>query len=215
MLASKTNVKVIELRGKLHLDLTFQERAMVGSTKLVIRMITHNPNFYLEVKAGYTVKVEFIDPHLEIHRARVTDLLIKGHKAALAHGTAKYPICRSEVIPFNIAKGYVDFMQDNLICGQIPRRIFAAFVSNEAFLGSYKKNPFYFEHCYISYFTISIDGKHYPGIPYKPDFKKDKYGREHTSLFQVLGQNGTDSYLETLKERIQGRIHNLRLQYCT
>ena len=203
LIKSSTNTSIIDLRGKLHLDLTYQERAILGRTMFSIRMVPHQPKFYLTVPDGINVTVELIDPRLDVHRSKITEQQLKGHQAALAVGTAKYPICRTEVIPFNLTKDYVDFMQDNLISGQIPRRCFVMFVSNDAFNGSLKEEPFQFENYNISYICMYVDGTMYPSRPYSPNFDKNLFAREHTALYQVLNQNGTDTYLQLSKKEFK------------
>ena len=50
----------------------------------------------------------------------------------------------SNVKAFTIAKGSFDANIDNVHSGQLPRRIFVAFVNNLAYCGSYELNPFKF-----------------------------------------------------------------------
>ena len=191
--------KIIKLMGKLHLDLAFQPKAILGGTTIKLTLVPNDPAFYLFTSDTSIVpEVVFESVSLYVHRSKVNFPIVEGHNLALNKQTAKYPICRSNVKSFTISSGTVNASIDNAISGQLPRRIFIAMVPNDAFTGVLNKNPFDFKNYKLNYIATYIDGVQYPSKPYQPNFDKNLTLREYLGLFESLNQLTTDSAL-TLK----------------
>ena len=192
----------IELMGKLHLDLAFQPKALLGGTTVKLTLVPNDPAFYLWTSDSTIVpEVVFESTSLYVHRSKVNFPIVEGHNLGLSKQTAKYPICRSNVKAFTISTGTQNASIDNAISGQLPRRIFVAMVPNDAFTGVLTKNPFEFKHYNLNYIVAYIDGMQYPSKPYQPDFKNKIYVREYLGLFESLNQLSTDSVLSLTKEQ--------------
>jgi hypothetical protein len=192
----------IELMGKLHLDMAFQPRAILGGTKLKITLVPHYPNFYLMNKDQNLVpNVEFENVVFYAHRSKVNESVVHAHNVALTKATAKYPICRSMVKAFNINSGNHTISIDNALNGQLPRRVFIAMVTNDAFTGNFSKNPFRFEHFNLNHLALYVGGEQHPINGYNPDFENKLYVREYIGLFEALNQLNTDSTLLLSKEQ--------------
>ena len=192
--------KTMELIGKPHLDIAFQERAILGGSTIKIEFTPHDPSFYLRADTSKVIpSVDFIDASLFIHRSKVSTLIYEAHNAALKKGNARYPICRNEVKTFSVSSGAHSATIDNIVNGQLPRRAFVAMVSNNAFNGTYSKNPFNFKHFNCNYICSYIDGVQVPSIPYTPDFNSGIYTREYLGLFESVNQLTTDSTISLSK----------------
>ena len=63
------------------------------------------------------------------------------HANALAKTTAKYPLSRVVVKSFNMHSGIVGDTLDNVILGQLLKRIILGFVKNRAFNGNRRLPP--------------------------------------------------------------------------
>lgn len=179
------NYAICDLYGRLHTDLAFQGRSLLGGSKLIVRILLNEPNFYM-MSHDHTPELEFLDASLHVHRAKVPQMIVEAHNAALQISTAKYPFTMSKVKSFTIPKGVSDANIDNLHSGQLPRRIFVFFVLNDAFCGKYIMNPFKFEHFNINSLVVHMDGVQYPSKPYTPDFTNGIYQREMVSLYEAL-----------------------------
>jgi len=192
----------IELMGKLHLDMAFQPRAILGGTKLKITLVPHYPNFYLMNKDQNLVpSVEFENVVFYAHRSKVNESVVHAHNVALSKATAKYPICRSMVKAFNVNSGNHTISIDNALNGQLPRRVFVAMVTNDAFTGNFAKNPYRFEHFNLNHLALYVGGEQHPINGYNPDFENKLYVREYLGLFEALNQLNTDSTLLLSKEQ--------------
>ena len=193
--------KSLELMGKLHLDLAYQPRALLGGVTLKLTFVPNDSNFYLLTSDDTIIpSVEFEDATIFMHRSKVVYPIVSAHSAALEKGTAKYPLCRGHVKAFNINTGTIDTTIDNAISGVLPRRIFVALVPNDAFSGNLRKNPFNFKHYNLNYLAAHIDGQQFPIKAYTPDFTNKLYTREYLGLFESLNQITTDSTISLKRE---------------
>jgi len=182
----------IHMMGKIHTDLGFQSRYLVGGTSVNIE-ITLNPTpFYLLLGENISAKISLSEVTLRIQKAKVSRDIVDAHLKAMEIAPAKYPITRSEVRQVILPTGISDVWIDNFIIGQLPRRMFLFMVDNKSFSGSYTTDPFKFENNNITHICAYIDGTPYPSQPYQPDFGANKYMREYIGLFDALNQNSTD-----------------------
>lgn len=166
----------IELQGKLNLDIFQQYRTLIGGTKLKIKFVPNRPEFYFITNdSNILPRIEFEEMYLNIFKSRISEELTEAQQYALHVSPAKYILNRSEARSVTIDKGVTSINIENVINGILPRRVYIAFVSNEAYGGSYSKNPYYFEHCNVNQIACFINGQQYPRKPYTPDFTNNKY----------------------------------------
>lgn len=194
------NGKEVELMGKLHIDLAFQGRAIIGGSELKITLIPNSPQFYLQCDPSIIPSIQFLNASFLVHRSKITQPVVEAHNYALQSTTAKYPFTKTEVKAFNINTSTLSYNVDNVVAGTLPRRIFVAFVDNKAFNGSYEKNPFKFGHYNVNYISAYINGIQVNSRPFLPDFKKGLYAREYLGLFETLNQLTTDSVIPLSKD---------------
>ncbi|GFU59977.1 uncharacterized protein F54H12.2 [Trichonephila clavipes] len=64
----------------------------------------------------------------------------------------------------------------------MPKRLVLACVDNEAFNGNYKKSPFEFNHYYMNFLGVYVDGQPMPHQPLELDFEKDNFIRAYQNL---------------------------------
>ncbi|XP_077272086.1 uncharacterized protein F54H12.2-like [Temnothorax americanus] len=107
----------------------------------------------------------------------------------LSQTTAKYPLTRVKIKTFTIHAGLVGESIDNVILGQLPKRIIVGFVDNRAFNGDRKLNPFNFKNYGINLFSLYADGIQIPSRPLQPSFSKDEllYVEAYHTLFSGTG----------------------------
>ena len=187
--------KTQDLYGRLHTDLTFQGRNLLGGCKIIIRILFNEPKFYL-MSLTHEPVLEFLDICLYAHRSKVPQMIVEAHEAALKISTAKYPLTLSKVKPFTISKGLMDANIDNIHSGQLPKRIFIFFVDNLAYIGDYKRNPFWFANFNICSLSVHLDGQQYPPKAFTPDFSKENYMREYMSIFEALDMLDGESTID-------------------
>jgi len=178
----------IELYGNLHIDLSSQIKSLVGGVTLNIKIYPHDSKFYLMYNENLLPTVEISDVRLYMHRSILNPQVVIAHNKALDNTNARYFITRKDVRTALIQKGTLDCYLNNVINGVIPRKIYIAFVNNDAYNGKPELNPFNFKHYNIRHIACYVDGTQYPHRPYTPDFKTKKYMREYFSLFETANQ---------------------------
>ena len=189
-----TTGRLCELEGKLHLDLFMQHRTLIGGTKIKIKLVPNRPEFYfMSSERKLIPRIEFQDIHLNIIKSKVSEDVSLGQLHALNISPAKYILNRSEVRSFTIDRGATNRSIENVINGQLPRRVYLAFTSNEAYGGSFEKNPYFFHHYHINSLACFMNGEQYPRKAFTPDFDNDIYTREFIELYRVSGQLDNDS----------------------
>lgn len=194
--ANSTNFKLsqpVDMYGRLFLDLGHQGKALLGGMDICIEVQPQPLDFFFKWSTSVKLSYKILDACMHIHRLYASPKLILAHQKALALSPAKYPIVRNEVKTIILQSGTIEAMLDNIVLGQLPRRMFMCFVSHSAFSGSQSSDPFVFKNYKLSHAVCYLDGKQYPTNPYTPDFNRDLYVREYIGLFQALNQNAVSS----------------------
>lgn len=194
------NGRIFEMMGRLHLDLTFQQKLMIGGCDIKIKILPSDPKFYFNIsKNGLSASLEFLEVTLQVHKSRVFPSIVSAHAEAMRVSPVVYPITRCEVKRVGIPQGQLDFIQD-VIRGPLPRRVLMMLVDTNAFNGSYDKDPFIFKNYGVNYCSVFVNSTQYPTKAFMPNFEKGLFTREYMKLMQALNQNGTDVYTDLTME---------------
>lgn len=191
---SKTKSVTLNLMDKLHLDLAYQGRELIGGCVVKLTLTPHQPQFFMTTSEDtLEVSVEIQEAELHVTRSRIARNLVDAHRKGLNLTTAKYPISRNEIKTFTLTTSIRSTIIDNVVYGQLPRRIFVFMVSNAAFNGNKNLSPFDFKHNNLKHIVPYVDGQMVCNQPFTPDFKNNQYVKEYMALFRALNQTGTDS----------------------
>ena len=76
---------------------------------------------------------------------------------------------------------------DNVILGQLPKRVILGLVSNLAFNGNRSLNPFNFRHQSLNFLALYVDGIQVPSKALQPNYKTRKYVEAYQTLFSGSG----------------------------
>lgn len=185
--------KSFELCGRLHLDVFLQEKYLPNGLEIRLRLNRTHPNFCM---IGGTdapmVKHAFEVVCLNVRHVSLLPSVSMELNQAIAEKNMKLPIRRVEVKTFTISAGLRSVTEDHLFQGQLPKRLFIGMIDNKAFNGTYKMNPFHFQHFNLSKLDVSCNGHSMYNRPFEPDFDQNLYLRSYMSLYQAvasLGQN--------------------------
>ncbi len=188
--------RIYDLYGKLNLDIAFQGRAILGGSKLRVKLVPNPAEYFMMCSDEKIVpRAEFIEVSLNMSRARVTQDIVFAHHKALEITPARYPLTRSLVTTTTINAGTLNTSLENVINGQLPRRCLVFFVSNESFNGSFKKNPYYFHHYDLNFIACFQNSVQYPRRGFQPDFDNEIYAREYLEFYRALNEISTDCHM--------------------
>ncbi|XP_077675341.1 uncharacterized protein F54H12.2-like [Eretmochelys imbricata] len=186
----------LDLLGPLHSNLFCQENRLLNSVDLKIKLMRSKDVFCLLSRdADQNYKVHIISVSLFVKGVKVTPGVRLGHAEALMTASAKYLVDRVGIKVFSIPASSHVSNQENLFLGQLPKQLVIGFIDNDAFSGSYVKNPFNFKHYNINFVALYVDGKQVPAKPLQPDFENGNCVREYMQLVQATGKYVKDRLL--------------------
>jgi len=182
----------VELIGRLHSDISMQDKLILNNVEIKFRFVPNKPAFSLIVSAagltaGLSPIIEFVDMALFIEKVKPAANILLAHARALAEGTAKYVFRKTDIKVHTINSGSKSAQFDNIFQGQVPSRVVLGLVSHNAYNGDFSKDSFYFNHYGLSSLAITVDGQMVNGRPLNMDFAKNNYAQAYISMFGGLG----------------------------
>jgi len=148
---------VIDMMGRLHADIFFQDRYMLNEVGVKIKLICSKDAFCLMGDVNYKVKITHAS--LFARKVKVMPSVFLAHAKAMERGTAKYLIRRVVCKSFTIPQNYLDINHEKLFSGQLATRIVIGLVDNRAFNGSRDKNPLNFVYFNLHEIGLYLDGQ--------------------------------------------------------
>ena len=185
---------VIDMMGRLHADIFFQERYMLNEVNAKIKLVRSKDAFCLMGAGNFKVKI--MHASLFVRKVKLMPSVFLAHAKALERGTAKYPIRRVVCKSFTIPQNYLDVNHEKLFSGQLPTRIVIGLVDNRAFNGDRARNPFNFQHFNLNEIGLYLDGQQQHAVrPIEPNFEDRQYIRAYSTVFAGTGKLGADEGL--------------------
>ena len=137
----------VDLFDRLHIDLCHQSKLLISGVNLKLQLSANKPEFYIHADTAHVqgIKVSFQSASLFVRHVQVSDFTEKSHALYLERNLAKYPIARNEIRQYVIQSGNSVVSLDNVINGQLPKRITLFMVDNDAENGTLGTNPFNFK----------------------------------------------------------------------
>lgn len=188
------NSDTVEIMGPLYFDFFNQNRHLISSTPMRIKLMPSKPEFLLNSysKAKVTFKVLFEQVILYVERLEMNPSVINGHAIGLKTENARYYINHNELLTYSIPAGQQSYIKENLFTDLSPKMIMIAMVDNDAFNGDLKKNPFNFQHYGLTKLALFRDGKSIPGFAMEPDFTNNFYLRSYVQTMTAFKYWNTD-----------------------
>jgi hypothetical protein len=139
------------------------------------------------------VKVKSVITHatLDVRKAKLNPVISLTHEKAFLQGNAKYSLKLFALKIFLIPKGILSHTPDNLC--QTPTRVVIGIIALMAFNGSYKANPFYFEHFDLTYSNVSAGGRTFNIKPLAMDYGHTQYVTAFSEINLAIGLIGKDA----------------------
>lgn len=185
--------RAVDMMGRLHLDMFAQQRYLLNGVNVKLRLVRSKSEFALMSHAdNVNYRVSILSASLFMRKVKLSPAVQLGHIKALESGTAKYPVRRVETKVLTVPRGNLMSNQENLFLGQLPKRILIGMVDNDAFNGTYAKNPFHFKHNNVDFVALYVDGRQVPSKPLQPNFQRQDYIRCYTGLFSGIGKAERD-----------------------
>lgn len=185
--------KSIEMMGRLHCDIFQQDRYLLNGVDMNIKLVRSAELFHLMSGDGTALKTEIDEACLFVRKVKLNPAIPTEHNRMLSQGKmAKYPVRRGIVSTFTVPQNNLSINKDNVIMGQLPRRIVVGLVSNAAFNGTITENPFNFQNFDVNYLTLYVGGQQHPNKPLTPKYSDDQFLRSYLTLFEGTGMLNDD-----------------------
>ena len=170
-----------ELAGALRLDFFNQPKYLMPGVSVRIALHRSKSSFSLVMTNNEQPLIVLQKAILYVRRVKVNQALTLGHQIGLVKANALYPITRTQIVTYTIAKGSLSYFKDNIFSAlRLPKFVVVGFVKASAFNGDSKEDPFNFAHYDVNSVGLLCDGQAVPYRDiYEPDFENKLYTREY------------------------------------
>jgi hypothetical protein len=119
-----TRSRVVEMMGRLHVDMFLQDRFLLNGVDVKIRLVRSKDAFALMAGgANHDYNVNIIDASVFARKATLSTAVQMAHIKAIDKGTAKYPLRRVDCKVYIIPQGAMSHKHENLFLGSLPKRL--------------------------------------------------------------------------------------------
>jgi hypothetical protein len=204
------NGNLAEMRGPLFVDICNQNVYLVNNVDVRIRLTRAANTFCLmatdaDAKAPTTVggndgrlakqySVHIEQAVLWMNKITLNATTHIALEQVLRRGqNALYNIQRVDMKSFTIAAGETNFTREHINLGLSPKYAIIGLVSTEAMQGSYKRNPFNFQHFNLKQISLNIDGEQTPRGGINCDYDRGIFLEAYESLVETVGKWKSDN----------------------
>jgi hypothetical protein len=181
----------IDMMGRLHADIFFQDRYMLNEVTAKINLIRSKDAFCLMSADPFAVKI--VSAIVYVRKVKLSPSVFLAHAKVLENSNAKYPIRRAVCKTFTIPAGFLDVSHEKLFSGQLPTRLVVGLVDNAAFNGNTARNPFNFQHFNLTEVSVHLDGLQQHTVkPLRPDYANNEYISAYMSMYGGTGKINRD-----------------------
>ena len=187
----------VDLIGRIHSDIFFQDRFMLNEVNVSSTRAKQKDSFCLmsgEPNASYNVKLS--SAVLLVHKVQLIPSVFLAQAKRSSLDWLNIPsdkTCKTYTIPAE----NLDGNHEKLFTGQLQTRLVIGCVDNDAFNGSYTKNPYNFKNFALSEISIHLGGNTQPVRPLKPNYA----GRQCIlGLFSGKGKKNRDESNDITRE---------------
>ncbi|XP_069059529.1 uncharacterized protein F54H12.2-like [Pleurodeles waltl] len=195
-----TSSRQFDLLGRIHSDLFLQDKLLVSSIDLKIKLSLNKDTFCLISGNAELYKLVILSVSLLVKIVKVSLSVTLAHAEALQLANAKYAIERVALKMVSIPAGNRLTQQQNIFLGQLLKLIIIGFVDNTAFSRLYTSNPFNFKHYDISYAALVHERAVIPAKPSTPSFGTYNFVREYLGQVSITGTHLCDSGVVVSRE---------------
>lgn len=190
--ALATESKEIELYGNIFCDIFNFNKYLINGVQLKISLTRNSNNFALFSDTDDAYKIEFLDAALVVRKMKIMPKIILAHQHGLLRSNAKYPFTRTEIKTKTLPVAIQNDSFDNIFLGDMPKRVIIGLVSNSAYKGAVKKNPYNFKNQNLNYLTLFVDNEQIPSKALTPNYTTQQFTLAYHTLFSGTGVHFKD-----------------------
>jgi hypothetical protein len=193
--------RIIDLDGPLHSDIAQQERYILNSVDVRVRLYPTLNSFRLLTESDTKYKVKIQDIYLRTSKVLVSPEVILAHDKALQLKPAVYPFWKTTMKTFTLPAGQFQANIEDPFSGTIPSKLYVFFLGAEAYNGSYKKNAFEYKHYDIRTAGFYVNGLSVPNQPLEMDFAHRDIIAAYNALLDTAGKSDPNTEFDITPSR--------------
>jgi hypothetical protein len=190
------NGKIMCLQGPLRCDLCELDRFIPSGVDIRIKLYQSTDMFRINTGGVEGITLKLVDATLKVCHIKLTPEETVKQDERMKKQPIPYDYSRSDIKGFQLASGSYTIQLENIYNGEIPQECIIAFVSSEGYAGSYKRNPFNFNHYNLNHLEITVDGVSVPGTPITTNFKEGDYSDAYLRLMNANENQELGIYYE-------------------
>ena len=191
--ASVKGGRLLELSGRLHLDVVFQQLLIPNHVDVNINLTPSRQQFVVQsFMADNSFNVQIVSAKLSVTKAKLFPNKAVEFENFIAREPIRLPIKFVKVQTVSIPQGLTSFARNNIFTGELPDTLICGIVTNESYAGSWATNPFNFAHFNLSSIQCRINGRSVPTHAIQPNFADGNFTGAYESLFKALGTDLED-----------------------
>lgn len=184
-----------EMFGRLNHDFMQMKRpVLLNGVSVAVKLQPASKQFSLISEAGHAsaYNLKILTAKLRVCKVSLSQNLFLAHSKVLAKDhPAIYPVDKTEMSSHVLHRGSAFFSFSDMFQNRVPHYLVIAFVAAEAFEGSYKRNPFNFQHFNLSSLSVYRDGQVVPHKPLELDFAKKEYTEAYHNFYDENSTGGS------------------------
>jgi hypothetical protein len=205
--------KKVDFDTILHCDFFQIYRYLPNGCSIRLKLVRNDDSFTLlngDVTGNNATtkeyKINILDLRISVRKVLLHKRLFNINESLFLKGyQAVFPIVRTQIKTLVITKGLSSIIEANVIMGQLPRSVILCFVSNKAFNGNAKLNPYYFDHFNLKSASLRVAGERVPDSGYHMDFDNNLFVTPYRALFDSTGySHGNGGNVISMKAFSQG-----------
>jgi hypothetical protein len=189
--------KIVEMTGQLYVDVFSIVRYLLNGISISLNLYSTNTPFrLLSGNNQPQYKVEIVDVSLFMAFVTPSNQVLIAHQEVLKSNTlARYYFIQQDLRRFIISKGSTSYFAENIFNGNVPDKMILAFCDASRVSGQYNLNPYKFDHFFLNFMNITINGQTWAKGVIKTDFENGSYSPCFEDLFNVGPRpNGPDPH---------------------
>lgn len=136
--------------------------------------------------------LKIIEASLFVRYLTISPSVLFAHDNILKKRNIEYEFKRNVIKNFLIPSNVTNHNIENIFNGDLPTNILIFFVENDAFNGDITKNPYHFQHFYISQIQFNYNGRNIPNTPLTLTPNSGLVARAYHDLHLGLNVAGKD-----------------------
>ena len=192
---------LVDMVGPVYADVFQLSHFLLNEVKVRLKLFYSKNAFRLMTgEKTKKYKVVITDVLLKVAMVGISADLLRTDAQALQSKPAIYPLTKTDVKTFVVAKGQYNVNLDDIFQGRIPDRVVLGRTSSSAYAGDLEKNAFNFEHFNFEFMCLYANGQSVPAKALQLKFSDSNYMDAYQTLFSGTRIAGKDAGLGISRE---------------